>query len=157
MMNKKERHSILEKIVQEHLVHTQEELQGYLHEYGLKTTQATLSRDLRELKITKMRDEYGKSRYLKLSTETTGDAQARLFSALKTVTKSVETVEFLVIIHTSPSYGNFLAAALDDLRHTPPTDILGTIAGHDTVVAVCESSDQATTVANFLNEHLRLL
>lgn len=155
-MKKKERQAILSKIIQEHLVHTQEELQGYLHEYGLKTTQATLSRDLRELKITKMRDEYGKSRYLKLSTETTGDAQARLSSALKTVTKSIDIVEFLVIIHTSPSYGNFLAAALDDLRNTPPTDILGTIAGHDTVVAFCQSATQAQTVAGFLSDHLRL-
>ncbi|KRM78233.1 hypothetical protein FC84_GL001255 [Lapidilactobacillus dextrinicus DSM 20335] len=156
-MKKKERQVILQKIIQEHLVHTQEELQAYLHEYGVRTTQATLSRDLRELKITKMRDEYGKSRYLKLSTETTGDAQARLFSALKTVTKSIDTVEFLVIIHTSPSYGNFLAAALDDLRDTPPTDILGTIAGHDTVVAFCKDIAQAETLSDYLKDHLRLL
>ncbi|WP_125767085.1 arginine repressor [Lapidilactobacillus wuchangensis] len=153
-MKKKERQAILQKIVHEHLVHTQEELQDYLHEYGVRTTQATLSRDLRELKVTKMRDEYGKSRYIKLTTETQGDAEQRLQSALKTVTKSVDVVGFLVIIHTSPSYGNFLAAALDDLRDTPPADILGTIAGHDTVVAFCKDNDQAQVVSDYLSTHI---
>ncbi|WP_261806893.1 arginine repressor [Lapidilactobacillus luobeiensis] len=153
-MKKKERQAILQKIVREHLVHTQEELQDYLHEYGVGTTQATLSRDLRELKITKMRDEYGKSRYIKLTTETRGDAKQRLYSALKTVTKSIDVLEFLVIIHTSPSYGNFLAAALDDLRHSEPMDILGTLAGHDTVVAFCQDATQAQTVADYLSAHL---
>ncbi|MFC6315277.1 arginine repressor [Lapidilactobacillus achengensis] len=153
-MKKKERQAILTKIVREHLVHTQEELQEYLHEYGVGTTQATLSRDLRELKITKMRDEYGKSRYIKLTTETRGDAKQRLYSALKTVTKSIEVLEFLVIIHTSPSYGNFLAAALDELRHSTPIEILGTLAGHDTVVAFCRDAAQAQEMADYLSSRV---
>lgn len=153
-MQKQERQAILEKIVQEHPTQTQEELQAYLRHFGIDTTQATLSRDLRELKITKMRDEFGKARYLKLAHQNQGNAQQRVRSALKMVTKAVETVDFVVIIKTTASYGNFLAAALDDLDTIATQDVVGTVAGHDTVAVFCTDQQAATQLATHLRHYL---
>lgn len=143
-MKKSERQAVIEQLISEYPIATQEELMAKLKAEGIAATQATISRDIREMQIVKTPDEHGQTRYAIFKT-TNKNEQDRLFETLHDVVTSIDRVEFMNIIHTLPSNGNLLAAIIDDLNLP---EVSGTLAGHDTIFVVSPN----TTVAKQLYE-----
>lgn len=136
------RHEKIKELIQQYDIDTQEELASKLNEEGFKVTQATVSRDIRALKMTKVAGRDGKSRYaiLKEPSSALGDKYTRVLHDALT---SIDTGQNLVVIKTVPGMAMGVAAALDALEWE---EILGCIAGDDTVMCVAKNIKQAEDV-----------
>ena len=143
-------------LVQHGEVRSQAELAAMLAAEGVVVTQATLSRDLEDLGAEKVRQRGGVAVYA-LPTEgrptpfADVDADARLARMLEELLVSAQASGQLVVLRTPPGGANLLASALD---RTPPPDVIGTIAGDDTVLLICRevpgNSAGADVVARLL-------
>ena len=138
-MNKAERQNALARIINQKVITTQDELLAELKQAGIEATQATISRDIRELRIVKAQDASGQLRY----TIFRGDSESqleRLGNSIREVGLSITRVQFMNVIKTLPSNGNLLAALIDDIKFT---QVVGTLAGHDTIVVISPDEDSA--------------
>ena len=137
------RHEKIKELIQQYDIDTQEELASRLNEAGFKVTQATVSRDIRALKMMKVTGKDGKSRYVilqELPTEM-GEKYTRvLHDALLTIDQG----QNILVIRTVPGMAMGVAAALDALKWE---EILGCIAGDDTVMCVARTLEEASSVA----------
>jgi transcriptional regulator of arginine metabolism len=135
MANKSERQATIRELVSTRTVSSQEELRRLLLHRGWDVTQSTLSRDLREMRVARVPDADG-SRY---SITGAGDEGSRpaLESLLPSLFARVDGVGELVVLRTVPGGAQSVAVALDG-EDWP--DVLGTIAGDDTILIVCRSS-----------------
>lgn len=138
-MDKSARQQAIRDLVATRPVPSQEALRRLLARRGLDVTQSTLSRDLRELRLVRLRDARGRLRYAPPdgATPTATDATQALEALLPQLLRSAEGVDALVVARTVPSGAQPVAAALD--RAAWP-DVAGTIAGDDTVLIICRSA-----------------
>ena len=136
------RHEKIIELIKEYDIDTQEELAARLNEAGFKVTQATVSRDIRALKMTKVAGKDGKSRYaiLQDTQPGLGDQYTRV---LNDAVVSIEVGQNLVVIKTVTGMAMGVATALDALKWP---EILGCIAGDDTIMCACKSSELAEGV-----------
>ena len=145
------RHEKIKELIQQYDIDTQEELASRLNEAGFKVTQATVSRDIRALKMMKVTGKDGKSRYVilqELPTEM-GEKYTRvLHDALLTIDQG----QNILVIRTVPGMTMGVAAALDALNWE---EILGSIAGDDTVMCVARTLEEASSVAERLKSILQ--
>lgn len=144
------RHEKIIELIHQYDIDTQEELAARLNEAGFKVTQATVSRDIRALKMTKVAGKDGKSRYaiLQDSLPALGDKYTRV---LTDALLSMDVGQNLVVVKTVPGMAMGVAAALDSLKWP---EILGCIAGDDTIMCACRSGDEALTVVEKLRSIL---
>jgi transcriptional regulator of arginine metabolism len=129
MSAKKQRLSLVEDIIRKEAIRSHDDLQKSLIDKGFDVTQATLSRDIRQLKIVKAHDSKGRYVY-------TLPDMAMPDPRLPTALLGESTVEFsgnLAVIKTRPGYAMGLASDIDE--HVP-NEILGTIAGDDTILVI---------------------
>ncbi len=117
---------------------------------GIAATQATISRDIREMQIVKTPDEHGQARYAIFKANHKNE-QDRLFESLHDVVIGIDRVEFMNIIHTLPSNGNLLAAIIDDLKMP---EVSGTLAGHDTIFVISPSVEVAKRLHSLFASHV---
>jgi transcriptional regulator of arginine metabolism len=134
MKNKQNRYNIILDLIRSKIISNQEDLINHLNDCGLKVTQATLSRDLKVLKITKQPLSDGNYKYvlplhIKNLNENTPEQSAVFHSAIS----SIEFSQNLAVIKTKPGYANAIAWDIDAY---PNNVILGTIAGDDTILVV---------------------
>jgi transcriptional regulator of arginine metabolism len=141
-MNKSFRHGQILKIIHRKQIHTQDELARELAQLGIQTTQVTLSRDMRELGLVKTADGYRQ-----LRAEPNGPP---LDTVANEYLLDIRVAQNLVVLETSPGHASTLAIAID---HSELDDVVGTVAGDDTVLVVTPSSQAA---ARF-REHLMSL
>ena len=145
------RHEKIKELIQQYDIDTQEELASRLNEAGFKVPQATVSRDIRALKMMKVTGKDGKSRYVilqELPTEL-GEKYTRvLHDALLTIDQG----QNILVIRTVPGMAMGVAAALDALNWE---EILGSIAGDDTVMCVARTLEEASSVAERLKSILQ--
>ncbi len=139
MATKRERQTTILELVRAHEVASQEELRRLLRQRGWDVTQATLSRDLRELRLVRVPTDDG-SRYApadgdRASSE--GSRAAALDVLLPQLFASVDGVGELVVLRTVPGGAQPIASALDSERWS---DVLGTVGGDDTILLVCRST-----------------
>jgi transcriptional regulator of arginine metabolism len=139
---KSARHQRIVEIVAQHEVHSQGELAGLLAESGLRVTQATLSRDLVELDAVKVRTASGALVYAvpaeggdrrPVAPRETAAGAARLARLCGELLVSADASANLVVLRTPPGAAQFLASAFDKAEFP---EILGTIAGDDTVLVI---------------------
>jgi transcriptional regulator of arginine metabolism len=119
---------------------TQAELRQRLAERGVDVTQATVSRDIEELGLVKTRDGY---RLPDAAAAPIGPPQPDLDVVLKEFVRSVRLAANLVIIRTHPGTAHTVASALDQ---SPITEVVGTVAGDDTVFIATEGPREASHV-----------
>lgn len=131
-MKKNTRQSKIEQLINQYPISTQDELLSRLNEAGIKATQATISRDIREMQMVKQQDASGVSRYVIYKAGNQNELQ-HLYRAIGDTVTSITRVQFMNIVHTLPSYANMLAAILDDINLP---EVAGTLAGHDTIVII---------------------
>ena len=136
---KTKRHAKILEIIRTQNIETQEDLSNELNKAGFRVTQATISRDIRELKLSKVPVAGGKQKYAALDNmmNSMSDKFIRVF---KEGFISVDRANNLVIIKTVSGMAMAVGAALDDMEFD---NVLGTIAGDDTIFAVLREPDDA--------------
>ena len=151
-MTKRNRHKLIREIVENNKVTTQEEIIRYLATYNVTVTQTTVSRDLNELNLSKTRDENGQYFYT-LPYEFTSDEYAAKFTTI--FRESVITLAStgnLLIIKCYTGMGNAACAALDTMNLP---EIVGTIAGDDTIFVAVASEEMCEKLMAKLNTMIR--
>jgi transcriptional regulator of arginine metabolism len=133
-MNKSYRQGQILKLLRSHRLHTQEELATALRAQGISATQVTLSRDIHELALVKTSDGYSQSAGPSAAVTPSLDSVAREFLI------DVRLAQNLLVLRTPPGHANALASALD---HADWSDVVGTIAGDDTVLVVAPDAETA--------------
>ena len=132
------RHNIIIKIVRENAVRTHDDLIDALKNEGVNVTQATVSRDIKELGLIKVPDSNGGSMY-SLPQSATESGITRLDMVSNSV-KRISSALHTVVLNTYPSMASAVAATID---MSMKNDILGSIAGDDTVLVITESVEKA--------------
>jgi transcriptional regulator of arginine metabolism len=145
MKEKMARQTALITAIEERSIETQEELAAELGKAGFKTTQATLSRDLKEIGVGKTRGADGKLIYA------TGAIASPAWPALRrmaeTLVREIKRSGNLVIIKTLPGYASGVATAVDNLGEDM---VLGSVAGDDTILVVTSDEASGQAFANSL-------
>lgn len=149
-MKKTVRQTKIEQLINQYVISTQEELMERLRQAGINATQATISRDIREMQIVKQQDASGSSRYMIYKAGNQNEMQHLYRSIGETVTQ-VDRVQFLNVIHTFPSYANMLAAILDDLDLP---EVKGTLAGHDVIIVISADEIEAQKMYDLFTKHM---
>ena len=144
------RHAQILKLISQHDIETQEELAKRLNESGFKVTQATVSRDIRQLKLMKITKEDGHSKYAEQQT-TDQEVLLRYIRILKESMISMDLAVNIVVLKTVSGMAMAAAAALDELAWS---EIAGCIAGDDTIMCAARSEEDALMVIDKLKKTL---
>ncbi len=147
---KTNRHELIMKLVQERAIDTQESLRAALEENGLNVTQATLSRDIKELSLIKVSDEMGNSRYSvpRLSREGLSRDNSETLQLLHSAVISVDYAMNTVVIKSHVGMAQAVCAKLDG---TDIENSVGTIAGDDTIFMLMRTQKDAERLVRELN------
>ena len=147
---KRQRHEVVVDLINKYDIETQEELAAYLKEEGFEVTQATVSRDIRELKLSKIATGNGKQKYIILKNDDShlGDKYIRV---LRDGFVSMNMAQIILVIKTVQGMAMAVAAALDAMKFP---EIVGCIAGDDTIMAAIKSTDETKVVIDKINEIL---
>ena len=142
--------SAIRQVIDREPVHSQEELRQHLASMGFVVTQATLSRDIKELGLVKRAADGAYQGSGNPEINTAASAAVALSRALGEFLISVDAAQNLVVVKTGPGQAQILAIAIDRAKLT---DVVGTIAGDDTILVVCRDQRSAQTTRNTI-EHL---
>lgn len=145
-MTKKERLSIIENIITENEVSTQEELTEFLVKKGLNVSQSTISRDMTELNLIKIEGVNKKFKYAKA--QITGEKLTpQMVNLFKQVTVSIAAANNIIVVKTLAGNAGTAGMALDEMRFS---QVLGTVAGDDTLLVVAKSNADAEIIIKSL-------
>lgn len=139
---KAERQAQILRLIREYDIETQEELAGKLEESGFSVTQATVSRDIRELKLTKVGSKGGGSHY-SIARQEAPDETGRYIRVLKDSLQSMAAADNILVVHTASGMAMAAAAVLDELQLE---EIVGCIAGDNTIMCATHSQSEAEQV-----------
>ena len=149
---KSQRQAKIMEIIANRNVETQEQLQKELLEAGFRCTQATISRDIKDLHIVKELTSFGTYRYTAAVEEMPGTFSGRLNTIFRECITKFDYAQNMVVIHTLPGLASAAASAIDSMNMSV---VMGTIAGDDTVFIVMRDSNSAATfcgeIKNLLN------
>lgn len=150
-MHKNERQTLIKQIITQHTIRTQEELLKRLQEKDITIAQATISRDMRDLKIIKIVDENGEPKFTLYDSpfDQKQEDENKLVNLFNDIVTKIEHVQFLTIIHTLPDNASLLAAMIDDV-HLP--EVKCSLAGFDTVVLIVSDEKHAIEMENYFTE-----
>ena len=147
---KTRRHNMILELIKEHDIDTQEELLRYLRESGYDVTQATVSRDIKELRLVKTLSRSGRYKYA-TGSENSGDISSKFFSLFTDSVLSVEAAQNLVVIKALVGMAQAVCAALDAAY---PEQFVGTLAGDDTILVVCRDAASALETQEEFRKYL---
>jgi transcriptional regulator of arginine metabolism len=149
-MNKRQRQQLLRRILKERSVASQQELVNELAAAGCLVTQATISRDLRELGLQKGRDALGRVRYVFVpASEERPDPPTACSRMLKEFGRGIQVAQNLLVVRCDPGAAPGIGRVVDELDHEL---ILGCVAGDDTVIVVSKNSQSAEVVCAYLQQ-----
>lgn len=151
MIGKEARQRRILEIISRHDVDTQEELAAWLSEDGFAVTQATVSRDIRDLGLVKTLAPGGK-KYRYQAQQPKDTKSERFISVFRNTVLSIRAAENLIVIKTETGSANAAAETVDRLALD---SILGVIAGDNTIFVAVDSAEHADVVADRLEEILR--
>ena len=151
-MDRKARRKFIEQLVNDRKIETQDELLQLLTEAGVETTQATISRDIHALNIVKANDGKGHTYYVQLHLAPEHDFN-RLYQGIHDNVRTIETVQLLNVVKTAlnSSYATILAGMFDELDIP---EVVGTIAGNDTLIIISKDNADAKLVYNLITKHI---
>jgi len=140
------RHAKILEIIDNYVIETQDELAIKLKEMGMDVTQATISRDIKELRLVKVLTEDSRSKYAMVS-RVENITSSKLLTILTEAYVSCDYANNIVIVKTLPGMAQAVASALDSLRWD---EVIGTIAGDDTIMVVSRAEKIAEEMVNKL-------
>ncbi len=147
---KKVRHRQIVDIINAHDVETQEELAGYLKEAGYEVTQATVSRDIRELKLSKVPAGKGKQKYAVLKQEET-HLEDKFIRVLNDGFISMDMAQNILVVKTVAGMAMAVAAAIDALKFK---EVVGCIAGDDTIMIAVRTTEDTRILMDRIQKML---
>ena len=137
---KSQRQAKIMEIISTTNVETQEQLLQELQDAGFSSTQATISRDIKELRIVKELTSLGTYRYTTSSREMPGTFSSRLNTIFRECVTGFDYAQNIVVIHTLPGLASAAGSAVDAMSMSV---ILGTLAGDDTVIVIMRDANSA--------------
>ena len=146
---KEQRHSFLREIVDRQGIGGQHYLQTELARRGVDVTQATISRDLQEMGYVKSRTESGAYRYELYDKPSDEALRKRLKIMFRDFVTDIRSTQSLLLVKTSPGNANGVASLIDGLRSP---DILGTVAGDDTILVIVDTEAHRRTVEQMFRD-----
>ena len=149
---KNDRHNHLLQIITEESIETQEQLLERLLQRGIKSTQATISRDIKELHLVKEPAGQGRYRYAVSAHRTKLNFADRLRTILRESLLSSDYAQNIVVIKTMPGLAQGAASALDGMQIT---NMVGSLAGDDTVMIIMRDQESALDFCNEIRDMLR--
>ena len=147
-MSKIERQRLIQTVVQQREVATQRELVAALQAYGCLVTQATVSRDIRELDLQKVRTHLGRAKYVLSARERPRDPEQAARHVMHDFARSVSVAQNIVVVRCEIGTASTVARQVDNLNHA---DIVGTVAGDDTFIVIVASAEQADSMKGYLD------
>ncbi len=147
--SKKHRHSTIIRLISEKSIETQGQLTAYLLDEGFEVTQATVSRDIKELRLIKIADRDDRYRYALPGKETDVDIKTRYAAVLTHAVITIQNAGNLVVVKTIPGSAQGCAMAIETLDFDK---VVGVIAGDDTVFIAMNSERDATEFAAKLTD-----
>ena len=145
---KLKRHEKIIELVNKYEIETQEELASLLNQAGFRVTQATISRDIKDLRLVKTLGSDGKYRYVSASRSST-DIRTNFSNLFSTSVNSIDVAQNLVVIKTLSGMAQAVCAALDSADYP---SVVGTIAGDDTIFIACRTADLAVSLTEELKK-----
>lgn len=145
---KSRRHAKILDIIAEYPIETQDELLTRLKDEGYKATQATISRDIKDLRLVKTLGSDGKYRYVS-ATKNSTDIRSNFSSLFASSVNSIDFAQNIVVIKTLSGMAQAVCAALDSNDYKA---VVGTIAGDDTIFIACRSSQLAVSLTEELKK-----
>ena len=151
-LSKPERQKLVASLVTRMRLGTQQELLDALESAGCEVTQATVSRDIRELALEKTRDPLGQLRYVLPNRERRIDPRETLLALLAQFGRGAVAAQNVVVIQSEIGAAPAIARALDRLEHPL---VVGTIAGDDTCLVIAADAVRARELAGELSDAIR--
>ena len=145
------RHQKIIELVDNYNIETQEELAERLKEEGYQVTQATVSRDIRALKLSKVSCGNGKQKYIAIKQEDT-HLSGKYIRVLKDGFVSMDKAQNILVIKTVSGMAMAVAAAIDAMKME---EVVGSIAGDDTIMAAVRTNEDTQSVMNKIAEMLK--
>ena len=149
-MKKKERQAIIKKLFVLHRIESQEELMNLLKKENVSATQATISRDMREMNIAKTYAKNGRP-YYSIFESKEQDLEDRIAFSMYEYLKKITQIDFLVVVHTAENGADVIANYLDEMELP---EIVGTIAGFDILLIITPSQEAAAEGVERVNHYV---
>ncbi len=142
------RHAKIIELINKYQIETQEELASYLNQEGFKVTQATVSRDIRDLKLTKVPAGEGKQRY---APHQSGDSEMgeKYIRVLRDGFVSMDMAQNILVIKTVSGMAMAVCAAIDAMEWN---EVVGSIAGDDTIMCAIRSVEDTIKVMDKISK-----
>ncbi len=147
-MGKTERQRLIQAVVQQREVATQRELVHALSALGCEVTQATVSRDIRELDLQKVRTHLGRAKYVLSSRERPKDPEQAAKHVLRDFARSTTCAQNIIVVRCEIGTASTIARQVDNLNHT---DVVGTLAGDDTFIIIVGDAEAAREMKRYLD------
>jgi transcriptional regulator of arginine metabolism len=147
-MGKAERHRLIQTLIQQREVATQRELVHALGALGCEVTQATVSRDIRELDLQKVRTHLGRAKYVLSARERPRDPEHAASHVMHDFARSIAVAQNITVVRCEIGTASTVARSVDNLNHT---DIVGTLAGDDTFLVIVKDNDTALEMQRYLD------
>jgi transcriptional regulator of arginine metabolism len=148
-MKKQERQKIIRQLILEQPISTQEELLDYLQKAGIKATQATISRDIREMNIIKSHDANKNVRYTLFTQAPISTNEQKLRASVRRDVLRIQPVQFMIIVLTEKNGADIVTNWLDEIKYP---EVVATVAGVDTFIIICRTEKDAQAFADKLEE-----
>lgn len=142
VMSKAKRHLKIREIISEFDIETQDELVDHLKRLGFNVTQATVSRDIKEMHLVKVPSASGRYKY-GTPTEQRFNSEDKLKRLIMEAFVSIDQAQVFIVLKTLPGNANAIGALIDDLEWE---EIMGTICGDDTCLIICRTEEKAKIV-----------
>ena len=144
---KRFRYTKIKEIVQSRPIETQEELAKALQEEGIEVTQATVSRDIKELMLIKVPTSDGHYRYALSQEQNMLMSKNRMARLFQDSIVRVDSALNQIVLHTMPGSANMVAAAIDLAKWE---NVIGTIAGDDTILIITNSTESVPKITKVI-------
>lgn len=148
---KKSRQKALVDFIKSNIVDTQDDIQKMLEELGFSVTQATVSRDIKDLRIVKSVDENGVYRYIYNEPQKSVNLEKKFIDIFYHSVVKIDSAMNDVVIKCHPGTASAACAAIDEIFSA---DVVGTLAGDDTILAITRSENDALNLVKKLHELL---
>jgi len=143
MPSKEYRQRLIEELVEREFISTQAEIAEHLALRGINVTQATISRDVNELRLVRLPAGNGQHRYRSTPLAAQEDVVGELSQRFKLFVRDLDRGENLLVVTTDEGHASGIAYVIDKLDRD---EIVGTLAGQNTILVVCRSGEQAVAL-----------
>jgi transcriptional regulator of arginine metabolism len=147
-MSKTERHRLIQTVVAQREIATQRELVHALGALGCVVTQATVSRDIRELDLQKVRTHLGRAKYVLSARERPRDPEQAATHVLRDFARSTAVAQNVVVVRCEIGTASTVARQIDNLNHG---DVIGTLAGDDTFIILTRDVAAALEMQRYVD------